>query len=268
MTAPAAAWTLAGLVGGMLLGPLLVLGWALASPAGCASVAIPVLFAIVLSRAVFEQRVARRRCLAGCWFEGGSALYRLLHGRIVAGTVAALAAVVGTAALMAAVALADILAVAALAADGMLVAFLYIVFAYLARTRLHVRPGFARIFAVRATAIVNTLVMLAVLVTFAVNRPVPAYIDPHLDLAATLDAAVAGTGSACAPLAQVLAAAKEGEAFGWWLMLRANETVDSDPLRWLAWGLFLSGGTLGLWAYGTLCARAVAWGSRRVFPDE
>lgn len=242
--------------------PAVVIAWALTFHTGCLPLILPLTIAVVLATALTEQSVARRRCRAQCWFEQGSCLYRVLHRWVIAAVLSSVAASAGTVVLAAGVALADFLHVAVLAADAVLVALLYVVFAHLAGARLRVTPAYRRIFAIRVTVMLNMLAMLITFVYLGLESPPPAYLDGHLELKPTLDAAVRSVTAECLYVDRVLSWVREGEAFGWWLMLRAHRQIEVGELRWLAWVLFLSGGTLGLWAYSTFCARVVAKGTR------
>lgn len=245
------------LVVATMAGPALMLGWSLVYPLGCWSLVLPAVAVFVLMLAGRARMLWRRRCLADCLFVDGSPLHRLLRSRILISLAALIVAMALTSVLMMTVPRWDFSILAIVALDALLITALYLwlhrASAGLLRVNRACRSLFARVWTVR----VNVLLMLPLLVLVQLQQPPPDYLDGALQLRPTLQAASASVASECILVDAVVRLGREGEAFAWWVIMKATQAIEQEVLRWVAWLLFLLSGSLSLWAYSSFCAQLV-----------
>ena len=252
------------LVAATMAGPALVLGWSLAYPIGCWSLALPAVAVFVMMLAGRDRMSWRRRCLADCLFIEGSPLHRLLRSRVLISIAALLVAMVLTSVLMMTIPRWDFSILAIVALDALAITALYLwlhgMSAGLLRVNRAGRTLFARVWTVR----LNVLLMLPVLVLVQLQQPPPDYLDDALQLRSTLQAASTSVASECLLVDALVRLGREGEAFAWWVIMKATQAIEQEVLRWVAWLLFLLSGSLSLWAYSSFCAQLVHHAQRRM----
>jgi hypothetical protein len=250
------------LVAAAVAGPAMLLLWSLVYRAGCWSLLVPAGVVAVLTAAGRDRLLWRRHCLADCLFVEGSALHRLLRSRILVTLIAAAVATGLTAVLMAQIPSWSFEIVALLALDALLLATLYVALYRLAAGGLHVNPGRRGVLAKSGAVALNLLLVVPALLLVQLQQAPPQYLDAALRLGPTLQAASDSVASGCPLVDQLVRLGQEGEAFAWWLTLRATRAIDDAQLRWIAWLLFLASGTLSLWAYGSFCVQLIHYAQR------
>ncbi len=252
------------LVAATMAGPALALGWSLVYPLGCWSLVLPAVVVFVLTLAGRDRMSWRRRCLADCLFIEGSPLHRLLRSRILISLAALIVAMTLASVLMMTIPRWDFSILAIVALDALAITALYLglhrMSAGLLRVNRRCRALFARVWTVR----LNVLLMLPALVLIQLQQPPPNYLDDALQLRPTLQAASASVASECLPVDALVRLGREGEAFAWWVIMKATQAVEQEVLRWVAWLMFLLSGSLSLWAYSSFCAQLLHHAQRRM----
>jgi hypothetical protein len=247
-----------------MAGPAMVLGWSLLYRFGCWSLLLPAIVVSVLTLAGRDRMSWRRRCLADCLFIEGSLLHRLLRARVLISLVALIVAITLAAVLMMSIPRWDISALAIVALDALAITALYLwlhwTSAGLLRVNSACRTLFARVWTVR----LNVLLILPILVVVQLQQPLPDYLDGDRQLRPTLQAATASVASDCPLVDAVVRLGREGEAFAWWAIMKATQAIEQRVLRWVAWLLFLLGGSLSLWAYSSFCVQLVHYAQGRM----
>lgn len=255
--APTGAGAILLMVLAVLTGPSLLMCWLLYYRSGCWALLVPLVIIVVLTLSGRARRLWRRRCIADCLFERGSLLHRLLYSSTWATVLSLAAALVLTAALMMDIPGWNSVVLAVFVLDAVLQAVLYLAIWHLVHRSVRVRPG-PRMVLVRSWSVaLNVLLMLSVLLAVQLKQPPPAYLETSPQLHEMLQAATAEIGSECQLIDTLVRFGRESEALGWWLTLRATRVTQGTLLAWLAWGLFLLGGSLSLWAYSAFCTELI-----------
>ncbi len=250
------------LVSAIATGPALLLIWSLIYPAQCGVLALPAVIALILTLAARDRIRRRRECLANCYFVTGSLLHRLLRSTIVVTLAAFVVSAALTTVLLVSVPTWGFEVLALLALDSLVITLLYFGFFQVAGGLLKVNQAFRSLFARNWAVAVNVPLVLVALLMIQLRQTPPAYIDPSLDLGATMHAASLGVSSQCGIVDTLTRLNREAEAFSWWLMIKGTGTIEDSSLRWVAWLFFLLSGTLGLLAYSRLCTQLVYYAHR------
>ena len=250
------------LVSAIATGPALLLIWSLVYPAQCWVLALPTFIALSLTLAARDRIRRRRECLANCYFVNGSLLHRLLRSMIAITLAAFFVSAALTTILLVSVPSRGFEVLALLALDSLAITLLYFGFFQLAGGLLKVNQAFRSLFARNWAVAVNVPLVLVALLMIQLHQTPPAYIDPSLDLGATMHAASLNVSSRCGIVDTLIRLNREAEAFSWWLMIKGTGAIEDSRLRWVAWIFFLLSGTLGLLAYSRLCTQLVYYAHR------
>lgn len=248
-------------------GPLLLLIWSLTYSAQCWALILPLIIILISTMAARDRIRHRRQCLADCYFVRGSPLNRLLRSTTLITLSSVAVATLLTVILLISVASWSFEILVLLALDSLLIAILYFGLMEGAKGVLNVNEGFRSIFARNWTVAINVPVAVMAILFLQLKQSPPAYLDPSLDLATTMQAASAELTSKCQIIDLLIRAHQEAEAFSWWLMIKSSSVIEDSHLRWVAWLFFLLSGVLGLIAYSRFCAQLVYYaqllGNRR-----
>ncbi len=248
-------------------GPLLLLIWSLTYSAQCWALVLPLIIILISTLAARDRIRHRRQCLADCYFVRGSLLNRLLRSTTVITLTSVVTATLLTAILLVSVPGRGIEILALLAMDSIVIAMLYFGLVQAATGVLKVNQGFRSIFARNWTVAINVPMVVVVLLLLQLKQPPPAYLDPSMDLATTMQTASAELASKCRITDLLIRTRQEAEAFSWWLMIKSSSVIEDSHLRWAVWLFFLLSGALGLLAYSRFCVQLVYYahtsGNRR-----
>ena len=248
-------------------GPLLLLIWSLTYSAQCWALGLPLIIILISTLASRDRLRHRRHCLADCYFVRGSLLNRILRSTTLITLTSAAIATLLTVILLSSTPGWSIEILTVLAMDSMLITMLYFGLLYAAQGALKVNQGFRSIFARNWAVAINVPIVVVALLLLQLREPPPAYLDPSLDLAATMQAASFELSSKCQIIDLLIRSQQEAEAFSWWLMIKSSSVIDDSHLRWVVWLFFLLSGALGLLAYSRFCVQLVyyahSFGNRR-----
>jgi len=249
-------------IAAIIAGPAMLLLWSLIYPAACWSLAVPLFITLILTLAIREGALRRRRCLADCWFATGSPLHRLFSSPVIVTLIAAVIATMLTAVLMITIVSWDFEILALLALDSLVITVVYLGFYRTAAGTLKINPGFRTLFARNWSVAINVPLMVVALFFWQLQQPPPDYLDSSLRLEPSIQAASDSVTSSCPLVDSMLRLGRESEAVSWWLALKATRAIEDNQLRWVAWILFLVSGTLILWAYSRFCVQLVYYAHR------
>lgn len=243
------AWLRLAAAGGVFLG--LAAFWALFARQSCAALISPVAAFVMLTLALREAALFRRRALVDRAFREDSWIGRRARGSVlITLATACLAAVMAVAAALELVSRPpSILAALAL---GLLIAALLFgrMKRALART---LRPEALALVSASWTSRLVFLLFLAALSSWTWLSPPPAWLDA--DLSAAYAEAAAAYRSSCAVTDTVLSAAILPDVAAWWLMTNATLLFSgamSDALWALAWAVFVAADSLAAAALSRL----------------
>jgi hypothetical protein len=184
-------------------------------------------------------------------------LHRLLYSSTWVTLLSLATALVLIAALMMNVPGWDFVVLAVFAFDAVVLAVLYLAIWHLVHRLVRVRTGPRTVLVRSWSTALSVLLMLPVLLAVQLQQSPPAYLDSSPQLYEMLQTATARIGSECQLIDTLVRFGCESEALRWWLTLRATQMTQGTLLAWLAWGLFLLGGSLSLWAYSAFCTELI-----------
>jgi len=248
-------------------GPLLLLIWSLTYSAQCWVLGLPLIIILISTLASRDRIRHRRQCLADCYFVHGSLLNRLLRSTTIITLTSVVIATLLTIILLSSTPGWSVEILALLAMDSIVITMLYFGLLQAAKGVFKVNPGFQSIFARNWAVAINVLIVVVALLLLQLREPPPAYLDPSLDLATTMQAASSELTSKCQIIDLLIRTQQEAEAFSWWLMIKSSSVIEDSHLRWMVWLFFLLSGALGLLAYSRFCVQLVhyahSFGNRR-----
>ncbi|MEM9723887.1 MAG: hypothetical protein AAF909_00295 [Pseudomonadota bacterium] len=248
--------------------------WRATYPITSAALIAPAFIFVVVVYGMRESALLRRRFFGHFYFKDGTWLRRIFLRPLWPTFLALLAAILPTLALCLDVTTWSPQELAVLAAGSIFLVALLRIFDAALRG---VTRGPARAVLVKRWAVgVNAIALAAALIVVKLQMTPPDYVARSL--ADTWTAAQASIGSESPWIDVALQAQMGKEALGWWLVTSTEAFLNAagagspppaagadatwwsgvtltDPLRWLAWGLFLVSGALSAYGFSWFVAQ-------------
>ena len=239
------------------LGPGLAVAWSILHPDACWILIFPGFAFAILFAYAWTTLSLHRRIIADAYFQKRHVLYAFARSPTRIFVSAFFSAALLTIALFAAIPTLSPEMMIALVADAGVAAAFYLAADSLLRGPAGVRPAAAGVLARQWATGLNSVLLVAVLVTLSLRSPAPLYIDPDWRVIDTLENAAATRASRCDSVDLVLGLGRQLDAVRWLAIGKVTNAVDNAWIRYGLWGLFLLNGAALAAGYSRLCVQLV-----------
>lgn len=224
-----------GQLAAIFTGYFLLIIWHEAYSEGCLSLLIPMIVGLVISVGVFKSNMQKRCCIANCYFEESSILYRFLTRSIVVSIFSIGFSIIISIFFLLSITLFNFVDFIILAIDTFLIYFIYKSLLNIFGKTLKDNVKYTVI--KNWSAHVNVLLMTIIFLIIQLNSSIPSFVNYSLT-----DTIISASGlvvSECNFTNYFVKLNAEVNAFKWWLMINASHIIDDKSFRWVAWILFL-----------------------------
>lgn len=242
-----------------VLGVLLLFFWYISFKLSCISISIPLIIAILLFKTNYELSVAKKICLANCYFKKNSFLYKFLTKKIIIILFSIINSIILTSILVLNITTFNIIDFIVLLFD---IFFLIYLYRYLIEND-SLNEDIKNPIIINTVSFINsTLIAIIFLMTNLFQTP-PEYINN--DLITTIHQASNQLYSNCFFIDNITRLTNEIAAIKWWLMLDVSINMSSmHYLKETIWILYLLGNYLMIFAFSRYILEIVNL-TRRIF---
>jgi Ca2+/Na+ antiporter len=229
----------------MLMAYFILIIWRDLYAFSCIILIIPLIITSIMMMGLFQFAAKKRLCLATCYFQSTSLLYKIFTGKLFVFLRALLTALLLTLVLLTQVVLWEWKVLIILFINVFLLYGLYLFILHSLAHSIHAKMRF--VIAKNWTVTLNLLIMILVLAGVQYYSLIPDYLDASLTQ--TLNNATTHLFSECNIVHYLLQIGAEKDAFSWWLMMTGNEWISDQVISGMVWTVFLLSGGLAIWGY-------------------
>jgi len=225
------------------MGFIILILWFFSFEKTCISLLFPFIVGIILFKTSFEYRLAKKLCLANCYFKEDSWLYKFLTRKVFIFITSIFGGLFLSSILMFNIINFNIIDFLILGMDIFVIVFLYKYFIKNNSFKNTIKELIIKNF----VSIINSILIASTLLIISFYQTPPKYIDN--DLSVTIKVASNLQRSNCEVLDTLIGITNEVVAVKWWSMLNFTLNNKNYYLKWLLWIIYFFGNYLMIFAY-------------------
>jgi hypothetical protein len=226
------------------LGVIALLLWEKLYEYSCISLFFPLFAGIVIFKSTYEFVVAKRICLAKCYFEKNSLFYLFFTKKVFLFVFSLFSGIILSLSLFAALVNFNTTDFILFGGDVFVLVFLYNFLLKKRSLNKNVKYPITK----NITSWINATIITFILLIIALYQTPPDYIQN--DLFETIQLHSKESFSQCKYINPFIVLIKEAEAFKWWIMLKLSVLDINHYLKIFIWLFFLIGNYLFVFAFG------------------
>lgn len=210
---------------------VILFGWKITYSYHCLALVFPLMLLIVISWSLIEIKIHKRLCFKNCYFKETSFLARFFTSKITVTIFYLLASVVITVSAMYSLINypKELWVYIALHTIVVMVIFKFLN----KKLASSIHAKYLSLFSREMTINISMVLLFSVYVYIVVNGYEPAYLKPTLD--ETIKFATNSIHSQCYIVNYILRLQTELDAWFWWSVIYASDTMDNGFLRYFMW---------------------------------